>query len=202
MKYNLLKHRNNLFQRFHKYINFFPGIIESKRSTHCSLNSKMIHQGIGAMVAGSDSYSEFIEHGSQIKEIVGYGVTANCFEGGGPTPAPSNTASVQRTSPGFDTDNNNTDFATLTPPTPTNSGIDVTPPTISSLSPANLATGVAPSFSATITFSETVQKGTGNIVLKKISDNSIIQTIDVTNLPMANIPLYKPCVKRSRKKVL
>ncbi len=107
-------------------------------------------------------------------------VTGGGFEGGGSAPAPSNTASVERTSPGFDTDNNNTDFATLTPPSPTNSGVDATPPTISTLSPANGATGMAPAFIATITFSEAVQKGTGNIVLKKTSDNSIITTIDVT----------------------
>jgi hypothetical protein len=117
--------------------------------------------------------------GAVIIDKVGYGSTATGFEGA-PTPAPSNTASVQRTSPGFDTDNNNTDFVTLTPPTPTNSLPDVIPPTISSLSPANSATGVPPAFQATVTFSEAVVKGTGNIVLKKNSDNSVIQTIDVT----------------------
>ena len=107
-------------------------------------------------------------------------VTGGGFEGGGSAPAPSNTNSIQRTSPGFDTDNNNTDFVSINPPTPTNSGVDITPPTISSLSPASLSTGVPSSFLAIVTFSEAVQKGTGNIVLKKTSDNSVIQSIDVT----------------------
>jgi hypothetical protein len=114
-----------------------------------------------------------------IVDKVGYG-SANGFEGAGPATAPSNTASVQRSSPGFDTDNNNTDFVLLTPPTPTNATVDVTPPTITLLSPANAATGVAPSVLATFTFNEAVQKGTGNIIVKKNSDNSIILTLDVT----------------------
>lgn len=59
-------------------------------------------------------------------------------------------------------------------------GGDVTPPTVSSLSPADNATAVAINATATITFSEGVQKGTGNIYIKKSSDNSIVQTLDVT----------------------
>jgi hypothetical protein len=58
--------------------------------------------------------------GGVVIDKAGYGTTATGFEGGGPTPAPSNTSSVQRISPGFDTDNNNTDFGVVTPPTPTN----------------------------------------------------------------------------------
>jgi len=57
---------------------------------------------------------------------------------------------------------------------------DVTPPTISSLNPANGATNTALPPLCTITFSETVQKGTGNIVIKRFSDNAVAQTIDVT----------------------
>jgi hypothetical protein len=41
---------------------------------------------------------------------------------------------------------------------------------------------VATSFSAAITFSETIQKGAaGTITIKKVSDNSIVQTINITN---------------------
>lgn len=47
--------------------------------------------------------------GAQIIDFVGYGTTANCFEGTGPTPAPSNTTSVNRVA-GPDTDQNATDF--------------------------------------------------------------------------------------------
>jgi uncharacterized protein len=48
---------------------------------------------------------------AQIVDLVGYGTTANFFEGGGPAPAPSNTTSVQRGAAGCtDTDQNAADF--------------------------------------------------------------------------------------------
>jgi hypothetical protein len=59
-------------------------------------------------------------------------------------------------------------------------GADVTPPTVTALSPADNATGVSAATGLTMTFSEAVQKGTGNIIIKKSADNSIVQTIDVT----------------------
>jgi hypothetical protein len=119
--------------------------------------------------------------GANVVDKVGYGATANGFEGTGPTPAPSNSSSVQRSAPGFDTNNNNSDFATLTPPTPTNGGIDVLPPTINTLTPANNATGISPSIPTTVVFSEAIQKGSGNITLKKNSDNSVVFTVAVTS---------------------
>lgn len=49
-------------------------------------------------------------------DLVGYGATANCFEGTGPTPAPSNTLAVLRAANGCtDTDQNAADFATAAP---------------------------------------------------------------------------------------
>jgi hypothetical protein len=65
------------------------------------------------------------------------------------------------------------------------SDADVTPPAISSLSPANGATSIPASTNASIEFSEPVQKGTGAIVVKKTSDNSFVQTIDVTSSAVA-----------------
>lgn len=56
---------------------------------------------------------------------------------------------------------------------------DTTPPTIASLNPANNATGVSLNPALQITFSEAVQKGSGTILVKKYSDNSIAATIDV-----------------------
>jgi methionine-rich copper-binding protein CopC len=62
------------------------------------------------------------------------------------------------------------------------SGADVTPPTASSFSPANNATGITLSGNLSITFSENIQKGTaGTIVIKRSSDNAIIQTTAVTS---------------------
>ena len=58
---------------------------------------------------------------------------------------------------------------------------DTTSPTITLLSPLDDATEVALSANLVATFSESIQKGTGNIVIKKISDNSTVETIDVTS---------------------
>ncbi len=63
--------------------------------------------------------------GATIVDFVGYGSTASCFEGSGPTVAPSNTSSVTRNSNGCtDTDNNggiNGDFSGSPTITPRNS---------------------------------------------------------------------------------
>ncbi|MDN5627245.1 MAG: T9SS type A sorting domain-containing protein [Weeksellaceae bacterium] len=56
---------------------------------------------------------------SNVLDFVGYGTTANQFEGSGAAPAPSATLSVSRTN-GIDTNNNAADF-TASAPTPQNS---------------------------------------------------------------------------------
>jgi len=57
---------------------------------------------------------------------------------------------------------------------------DTTPPTAISFSPADNATGVGVLDNLVINFSEAIQKGTGNLVIKKLSDNSVVETIAVT----------------------
>ena len=57
---------------------------------------------------------------------------------------------------------------------------DKAPPTLASTVPLDGATDLLPTANLIATFSETVQKGTGNIVIKKSSDNSVVDTIDVT----------------------
>ena len=57
---------------------------------------------------------------------------------------------------------------------------DTTPPTASSFSPADNATGVAVAANLVVNFSEAIQKGTGNLVIKKLSDNSVVETIAAT----------------------
>ena len=53
-------------------------------------------------------------------DLVGYGATASCFEGAGPTGNLSNTTAALRKRSGcFDSDNNNIDFS-VAPPTPRN----------------------------------------------------------------------------------
>ncbi|TAG94430.1 MAG: hypothetical protein EAZ20_00910 [Bacteroidetes bacterium] len=56
------------------------------------------------------------------------------------------------------------------------------------LSPPHLSTNVAINTDLVMTFSKNMQKGTGNITIKKSSDNSVTQTIDVntTNVSINN----------------
>jgi|GEM_PF-1961059 len=61
------------------------------------------------------------------------------------------------------------------------SGADTTPPTVQSYNPADNATGVSPSANLVITFTEAVTKQSGNITIKKTSDDSTVETIDVTS---------------------
>jgi hypothetical protein len=58
--------------------------------------------------------------------------------------------------------------------------LDTTPPAIAALSPAHNATGVVSTADLAITFDETVQVGSGNIVIKE-SGGSTFETIDVTS---------------------
>jgi hypothetical protein len=61
-------------------------------------------------------------------------------------------------------------------------GTDITPPSVLSLSPANNSTNVVSTLSkSSISFDEAIQKGTGTIVLKKNTDMSVVQSIDVTS---------------------
>ncbi len=59
--------------------------------------------------------------------------------------------------------------------------VDTTDPSVSSLSPSDNAFDAAITSDLVITFTETVDVETGNIVLKKNSDDSVVETIDVTS---------------------
>ena len=58
---------------------------------------------------------------------------------------------------------------------------DVTPPATQTLSPADDATGFGVNANLVMTFNEEIQKGTGNIVVKRAGDNSVVATIDVSS---------------------
>lgn len=58
---------------------------------------------------------------------------------------------------------------------------DVTAPTLSASTPADNSASVAVDSNIVLTFSESVQKGAGNIVIKLASDNSVVETIDVAS---------------------
>jgi peptidoglycan hydrolase-like protein with peptidoglycan-binding domain len=59
--------------------------------------------------------------------------------------------------------------------------VDVTNPSASTLSPDDNATDVVISANLVITFSEAVDVETGNIIIKKTSDDTTVETIDVTS---------------------
>jgi hypothetical protein len=97
--------------------------------------------------------------GPTIVDFVGFGATANGFEGTGPTPAPANPTSVQRANQGCtDTDQNNADFSVGSPnprnsATATHSCAVVTPPTISDISPSSVTTNAGNAVAFTVTLS-------------------------------------------------
>lgn len=116
--------------------------------------------------------------GSSVVDKVGYG-SANGFEGTGPAPLLTNTTSAQRNPIGFDSNNNSTDFTSQSTQTPKNSITDILAPIIAALSPIDGSVTVTSAFVATLTFNENVEKAGGTIVLKKLSDNSIVKTLNV-----------------------
>ncbi len=59
--------------------------------------------------------------------------------------------------------------------------IDETNPAVSTLSPADNATGVSRTANLVLTFDEAVDAETGNITIKKTADDSTVETIDVTS---------------------
>ena len=58
---------------------------------------------------------------------------------------------------------------------------DITNPTLQSSSPSDNATGVTVGSNIVLTFDEAVDVETGNITIKKTSDDSTVETIDVTS---------------------
>jgi hypothetical protein len=58
---------------------------------------------------------------------------------------------------------------------------DITAPLVDTLSPANGATGTSTGPILVATFSENITKGTGNIEVRRTSDDSLVDTVDVTS---------------------
>jgi hypothetical protein len=107
-----------------------------------------------ALVNNGTALSGTCPTGSAIVDFVGYGSTANCFEGSA-TGNLSNTTAVLRNSNGAtDTDNNSSDF-TVGTPNPRNSPPEAAPMVVST-TPANGASSVALNSNISITFSEAV----------------------------------------------
>jgi uncharacterized protein len=108
-------------------------------------------------------------------DLVGYGTTANCFEGTGPTPAPSNTTAVIRgpaaTKTGCqETDINSADFTTGSPSprntaSPRNLCSAEAAPFVAATVPSDGAIEVAADANIIVTFSEPVVAAGGAFML-------------------------------------
>lgn len=125
-----------------------------------------------------------------IADLAGYGATANCFEGSGAAPAPSNTTSIQRIGGGAtDTNNNAADFVTGAP-TPTGSADPA--PTVVSTAPVDGAASVPTNQTVSVTFSEPVAIADGGLTInctiqgaKPVTIDSGPTTFTVTTSPFA-----------------
>lgn len=130
---------------------------------------------------------------STVVDFVGYG-GADCSVGSA-APPPNNVNSIERNPAGVNTGNNFKDF-TAGVPTPSNkTGIDNDPPTILALQPTFGATNASTSLMAVITFDEPIKKGnTGNIIVKRISDQVVVENISVNNtaVHIENSKLFFP----------
>jgi hypothetical protein len=65
--------------------------------------------------------------------------------------------------------------------------IDVTPPSLSSLSPMDDAVNVPIDSNLTITFNEDIATSTGNVVIYDAADDSIIETIDIASAQITTL---------------
>ncbi|MGH9408664.1 MAG: DNA/RNA non-specific endonuclease [Vicinamibacterales bacterium] len=94
-----------------------------------------------------------------IKDLVGYGTTANCFEGSGtaPAPTPTNQAALFRQDGGFiDTNDNRSDFV-IGPPNPVSTApIVVIPPSVFTTDPTLNGFDAPRDGTITVTFTEAV----------------------------------------------
>jgi predicted extracellular nuclease len=123
-----------------------------------------------------------------VVDLVGYGSTANLFEGSGPTPAPSNTTAVLRAAAGCtDTDNNSADFIAGSP-NPRNTASPLNPcgddndPVVASCGPLTTVEG----FEATRTVTATDADGrVDDIAVTDVTPSPAPGSIAVTDFERA-----------------
>lgn len=130
---------------------------------------------------------------STVADFVGYG-GADCSMGSA-APPPNNINSIERNPAGVNTGNNFKDFTTGTPTPSNKTGIDTVPPVVVSNQPSSGATNISTSLMAVINFDEPIKKEVaGNIIVKKNSDQTIIENISITNAAVyiENSKLYFP----------
>ena len=104
---------------------------------------------------------------ANVMDFVGFGSTANCFEGSGPTPTLSTTtAAIRKTNGCTDTDNNAGDFS-IGLPTPRNSS-----------SPVKLCTSTGSVHFSFTAFAANESSGSAIITVTRTGDTSLAATVD------------------------
>jgi len=112
--------------------------------------------GAGKVALVNNSTTLNVTCPTGVIDLVGYGSTANCYEGPGPTGTLNNaTAALRKSNGATDTDKNNDDF-TVGTPNPRNTPPPDAAPTVTSTIPANGASSVPLSSNISVTFSEPV----------------------------------------------
>ena len=151
-------------------------VITSNGSTGNQLNFSAtagkvaIVNGVAALAVACPAASAYVD-------LIGFGATANCFEGTGPAPAPSNTTADLRTNPNADLTNNALDFITGVP-APHNSGsasVPVAAPTLA----IHTIQGVKSLSAATVSPYAGQQVTTSGVVTTILSNAFFIQARDV-----------------------
>jgi predicted extracellular nuclease len=144
---------------------------------------------------------------ARIIDLVGYGTTANYFEGAGPAPAPSSTNADFRNAGGCqDTDNNTADF-TAGPASPRNSAspgntcVGEQAPSVVATTPPPGSTENPTDTNITVTFSEPVVTdnafslsctGSGNVALTVTPSGSEMSTTYVLD-PQTDLQANETC---------
>lgn len=109
-----------------------------------------------ALVSSTTALSGTCPASSAYVDLVGMGATANCFEGTGPAPAPSNTAADLRKNDGAqDTNDNAADFITGAP-NPRNGGSPPPPPPTSATIPQIQGSGLVSTYAGQTVITEGV----------------------------------------------
>jgi len=117
-----------------------------------------------------------------VVDFVGFGSSANCFEGSGPTPTLTNTTAALRKDGGRqDTDQNGADFATGAP-APRNSSTTPLPP-LNTLQLSITPDGSSAFVGATVSFTATATQGGVPVATSSAawtSSNTAVATIDAS----------------------
>ena len=151
-------------------------IVPAAGSTGNALNFSAT-VGKVAIVNGTVALAVACPAATAYVDLIGYGTTANCFEGTGPAPAPSNTTADVRTNLAVDLVNNATDFTTAAP-VPHNSGTvsaPVVPPTVA----IHAIQGVKSTTAMTVSPYAGQQVTTTGVVTAVLSNAFFLQARDV-----------------------